>query len=85
MKDSRKYVAGVPRSIPEGRVVCHNVVWNGQAGGLNGFRNWTVLEDDNPEYRELCPCAWAPHLTIHYHTKREGWTEEVWLGKQKEQ
>jgi hypothetical protein len=70
-KTSRHDVRGdtVPKSIPEGRVLCHNHVRHGArtTSGLNGFRGWTDTEI--PKNFVKCPCGWAdlPHYAWSEH------------------
>ncbi len=53
------YLSAVPRGVPSGKIVVHNNV----RLGTRGFRAW--LAEPSPDY-EVCPCEWAPHLSVHY-------------------
>jgi hypothetical protein len=72
MKGTRRYVAHVPRNVPDGWIVVHNHV-NPVEGrenvplGWSGFRAWLAVPGapGHPKY-VVCRCAWAPHLERHY-------------------
>jgi hypothetical protein len=53
----------IPRSIPDGLVLCHNRVRHGRYTfcGVNGFRAWLVHKP--PERFARCHCGWSglPH------------------------
>ncbi len=57
------YLSGVPRQVPEGRIVVHNQV----PLDFHGFRAWT--EPTGKPMRVACRCGWAPHLAEHYRVK----------------
>ena len=72
------YLSGVPRQVPEGRIVVHNHVRPVDASGaripaarvalgFHGFRAWT--EPIGKPMRVACRCGWAPHLAEHYRVK----------------
>jgi len=48
MSDIR-YVAHIPRKLPEGKVLVHNHVFPQRVLGANGFRAWTQKLDDTLE------------------------------------
>lgn len=62
MKD--RYLPTTPKSVPAGRVLCHNHVAHtvDHAPGMNGFRAWTA--DKPPDGFKQCPCGWSGLL--HY-------------------
>ncbi len=57
------YLSAVPKSVPSGKIVVHNFVRPTVRLGMRGFRAW--LAEPSPEY-VVCPCGWAPHLSVHY-------------------
>jgi hypothetical protein len=65
----RSSVPTVPKSISEGRVLCHNHVRHGAdtPSGHNGFRAWT--DTAIPEGFVKCPCGYAalPHYAVRRH------------------
>ena len=63
-----RYLSGVPKKVPPGRVVVHNWVRPAQRLGERGFRAWTQLPDERVV---VCGCDWAPHLSEHYRVKPE--------------
>ena len=69
---SIRYLSGMPKSVPPGRIVVHNHVrppgFPNVPLGFNGFRVWTELEDASERVR--CECEWAPHLPEHYRVER---------------
>jgi hypothetical protein len=62
-----RYLAGVPKQVPSGRVVVHNHVRPARRLGERGFRAWTQLPDES---LVVCDCGWALHLTEHYRVHR---------------
>ena len=67
--DGMRYIGnGVPRKVPEGRVLVHNRVSHGPRTpvGVRGFRAWTQPVDaDDPPVVE-CDCGWAAGAGVHY-------------------
>ena len=65
-----RYVSGIPKQMPTGRVVVHNQVrpqgFPNIKLGFNGFRAWTQLLD---ERLVVCDCGWAPQLEEHYRVE----------------
>lgn len=72
-RKTSRYIRGftLPRSIPEGRMLCHNHVAHGPFTpcGLNGFRAWTDTEV--PDGFVKCSCGYAglPHYAHRSHVK----------------
>jgi hypothetical protein len=65
-----RYVANIPRSLPEGKVLVHNTVIPQRDLGVKGFRAWTQEPDDT---LEECSCDWAGvdlHGLKHYRIRR---------------
>lgn len=65
-----RYLGGMPRSLPQGRVLVHNHVRPQAVLGRNGFRAWTMLLDE--VLLEECRCDWAGvdlHGLKHYRVK----------------
>jgi hypothetical protein len=74
--DGMRYCgAGVPRKVPEGRVLAHSHVRHtvDQENGERGFRCWTWPKDKVPSNFKLCKCGWSglPHYRIRGETKRQ--------------
>jgi hypothetical protein len=67
------YGLGVPRNIPEGRVLAHDTVQHDRewASGRNGFRWWTWPKENKPRHFLRCQCGWVdlPHYAIEEHAK----------------
>jgi len=66
-----RYVSRIPKQVPADQVIVHNHVrWPGPGTplGLNGFRAWLQLLEENPV--EACHCGWAPELPEHYRVVR---------------
>lgn len=64
-----KYVSGIPRKLPKGRVLVHNHVVPQAILGANGFRAWT---EPLADHLVLCDCDWAGrdlHGLRHYRVK----------------
>jgi hypothetical protein len=55
---------GPPKTLPKDRVLVHNQVLPQYSLGLNGFRAWTQILDDN---LIVCPCKWAGR-NLYGHT-----------------
>ena len=74
MKSDARYIgSGVPRKVPEGRVLAHNHVQHsiGMRPGVNGFRCWTWPKESVPPHFVNCPCGWSglPHVALREHVK----------------
>jgi hypothetical protein len=65
---SARYLAKVPREVPEGLIVVHNNVHPAAVLGERGFHAWT--EPVGTPNRAVCDCAWASHLPEHYRVAR---------------
>jgi hypothetical protein len=84
-KVQMRYLSGVPKEVPAGRVVVHNWVRARRLPGDDEFDP----ELPEPQWRKLgewgfrawtqlpddqllvCGCGWAPHLPEHYRIRRE--------------
>jgi hypothetical protein len=78
-----RYLSGVPKQVPPGRVVVHNNVRARRLPTDFTFDpgkpepQWRKLREDGfrawtqlPEERlVVCDCGWAPHLSEHYRVK----------------
>jgi hypothetical protein len=80
-----RYGRGVPRTIPEGRVLAHNHVAHGDNWpcGPNGFRWWTWPKENKPRWFVRCSCGWMdlPHFAYREHAKHfkcEGFKSKEW-------
>jgi hypothetical protein len=66
---------GMPRKVPEGRVLAHNLVMHtiDMPHGRNGFRCWTWPKDKVPRDFKRCKCGWSglPHYREKGKTKRQ--------------
>jgi hypothetical protein len=63
-----KYIAGVPKTVPKGKVLVHKRALRPTSRlGSRGFRAW--LADPDERY-EVCMCGWAPHL-VHHRVRRD--------------
>ena len=62
-----RYVTGIPRKLPQGRVLMHNDVQHTIAmpHAMNGFRAWTAPA--SPANFEPCKCGWSG--LPHWHAK----------------
>jgi hypothetical protein len=66
-----EYLDEQPESLPDdGRVLVHNVAYQGQRSGQGDFRFWLAAPD--PEHQQPCTCAFAPAIVQHYRTRRPG-------------
>ncbi len=63
------YLSAIPQSVPSGKIVVHNWPRPTMRLGARGFRAW--LAEPSPDY-EVCPCEWAPQLSVHYRWRLEG-------------
>jgi hypothetical protein len=64
------YVTTIPRVLPAGSVLVHNVLPqspNQQPDGAWGFRAW-LASPDVPRLKR-CACGWAPTLGEHFSTR----------------
>jgi hypothetical protein len=80
-----RYLSGVPKRVPPGRVVVHNWVRERRLPGDDSFDpalpepQWRKLSESGfrawtqlPDERiVVCDCGWAPHLDEHYRVKAE--------------
>jgi hypothetical protein len=61
----------VPKSIPRGKVLCHNHVAHTKRtrSGTKGFRGW--FADKAPKDFEPCSCGWSglPHVA-HFTARK---------------
>jgi hypothetical protein len=68
---TRYLSVGLPRSVPEGRVLMHNHIIHGPnwPTGPNGFLAWTAIMPYEGFVR--CPCGWAglPHYAMRGHVQ----------------
>jgi hypothetical protein len=67
-----RYVARVPKVLPDDSVLVHNQVrfpGSPYPLGVNGFRAW--LQRDGHDRLEPCDCGFAPRLGTHYRVRRE--------------
>jgi hypothetical protein len=76
MSVDRRYVAGVPRKVPDGWFVAHNHVAFRGSIGLNGFRCWLQSGKPAPPLVE-CRCDFAAgrgytHYRVEVRIKRPG-------------
>jgi hypothetical protein len=62
-----KYLRGVPKTIPEGLILVHNVTWPGPGTpmGLNGFRIFLA----EPASESFVPCSCAYTELPHFRTR----------------
>jgi hypothetical protein len=79
-----RYFTAVPKKVPAGCIVCHNVNWiPGRRAGEDGFRFYT-LPADAPGAAKECHCGWASNLSKHYTTVGKPHTRaqhKAWLRK----
>jgi hypothetical protein len=61
-----KYIFYVPKTLPTGRVLVHNLVCHdaNTMPGTYGFRAW--LDIPRHDY-VICSCGWAGNIGRHYH------------------
>jgi len=75
-KNGTRYIAAfhVPKSIGDGRVLCHNHVIHTTIThcGERGFRAWTARR--RPPDFVKCPCGWSglPHYAHQDHVAATG-------------
>ena len=61
----RRYVNAIPKSIPKGKILCHNNVQPAHPINRNGFRVWL---DDSSDHYERPKCGWGDGIE-HYRVK----------------
>jgi hypothetical protein len=83
--DGMRYGRGLPRSVPEGRVLAHNIVAHGAfwPSGVNSFRWWTWPRENKPRDFLRCHCGWMglPHFAAREHAKHfkcKGFKSREW-------
>jgi hypothetical protein len=69
MVDKRglRYLALLPKTVPDGEWLVHNNVRPTSRLGSRGFRAWLADPDDSRW--KLCDCDWAPELGDHYRLR----------------
>jgi hypothetical protein len=61
-----EYLAKLPLSVPEGKILVHNNVYPvARQVGTRGSRGWLSPTSDTTRY-EVCGCGWAAELGQHY-------------------
>jgi hypothetical protein len=61
------YLSELPARVPIGKVLVHNHIRPARQLGDRGFRAW--LSNPDPLTLEVCPCAWARKLGLHYRVR----------------
>ena len=70
-KRTSRYISYVPKTIPEGKILCHNGMipqTPDQKPGFNGFRAWVDNETQSAKYGP-CNCGWSGfphHMTLSW-------------------